>query len=72
MVVHGYILINNEKWFVKVEQRKTRRAITLRKRDEYNGIHVKDVQTFLEQPENRWLVSHLRYSETIFVPLVKP
>jgi hypothetical protein len=68
MPVNGYILIDGEKWLVSAENR--RRDLALERRSEgEDGVHLEDVQAFLNLPQHRWLKDPLRYGVTVYLPM---
>jgi hypothetical protein len=67
LTVKGYTLIDGANWRVSLEEHKTRRALP-RRRGSYDGIHLQDVQAFLEQPGHCWLVDPLRFGTRIYLP----
>jgi hypothetical protein len=67
MPIHGYILVDGEKWLVSTRERKTRQTVKRRQEGE-DGAYLDDVQALLEQPEHRWLLDPLRYGTPVHLP----
>jgi hypothetical protein len=66
--VYGYVLIDGELWLVTMQVNKTRRSVKRRSKGAASE-HLADVQAFLEDRDNCWLVDRLRCGERVYVPL---
>jgi hypothetical protein len=71
MSIKGYILIEGDIWRVSMRGLNTRRSLKRRRKGK-PGEHLPDVEAFLTDWDNRWLLDHLRYGDKIYLPLETP
>lgn len=68
MPIDGHILIDGEKWLVSAENRK-HDLMLIRRSEGEDGVHLGDVEAFLNLAQHKWLIDPLRYEVTIYLPM---